>query len=194
MKLHLNLHWEKPQDTRYTILYGIPPEFKKQLIYGLNASHFYTVTFDESLNSQVQMSQMDVRVRYWNNRKNIAETCYFDLKFMRWPNADILLKNLDESISSLNRGLFLQSAMDGAQVNWNVLKLLDDKLSENLSKTMNIGSCAQHVVHGTLKTGTKSSEFNTDKILKSMFWLFDSSPSQHDVYLKEGISGKFPLR
>ena len=195
MKLHLKLHWEKPQDTRYTILYRISPKFKKQLIYGLNASPFYTVTFDESLNSQVQMSQMDVGVRYWNNRKNIAETCYFDLKFMRRPNADVLLKNLDESISSLNRGLFLQLAMDGAQVNWNVLKLLDDKLlSENLSKTMNIGSCAQHVVHEALKTGMKSSEFDTDKILKSMFWLFDSSPAQGDVYLKEGISGKFPLR
>ena len=143
---------------KYTMLYGIAPEFKKQLIYDINASPFYTVSFDESLNSQVQMSQMDVGVRYWNNRKNIAETCYFDLKFMRRPNADVLLKNLDESISSLNRGQFLQLAMDGPQVNTNILKLLDDKLvSENLSKTVNIGSCAQHVVHGALKTGMKSS-------------------------------------
>ena len=50
------------------------------------------------------MSQMDVGVRYWNNRKNIAETRYFDSKFMRQPNAYVLLKNLDESISSVNRG------------------------------------------------------------------------------------------
>ena len=56
---------------------------------------------------------------------------------------------------------------------------------------MNIGSCAQHVVHRALKTGVKSSEFDTDKILKSMFWLFET---QRDVYLKEGISGNFPLR
>ena len=42
---------------RYTMLYGIAPEFKKQLIYDINASTFYTVSFDESLNSQVQMSQ-----------------------------------------------------------------------------------------------------------------------------------------
>ena len=85
--------------------------------------------------------------------------------------------------------------MDGPQVNWNVLKLLSDKLvSENLSKTVNIGSCAQHIIHGALKTGTKSSEFDTDKILKSMFWLFESLLAWDDVYLKEGISGKFPLR
>ena len=119
---------------RCTMLYGIAPEFKKQLIYDINASPFYTVSFDESLNSQVQMSQMDVGVRYWNNRKNIAETHYFDSKFMRQPNADVLLKNLDESISSVNRGQFLQLTMDAPQVNWNVLKLLDDKLvPENLS-------------------------------------------------------------
>ena len=59
---------------KYTILYRIAPEFKKQLIYDINASPFYTVSFDESLNSQVQISQMDVGVQYWNNRKNIAET------------------------------------------------------------------------------------------------------------------------
>ena len=58
------------------------------------------------------MSQMDAGVQYGNNTKNIAETCYFDSKFMRQPNADVLLKNLDESISSLNRGQFLQLAMD----------------------------------------------------------------------------------
>ena len=118
---------------RYTMLYRIAPEFKRQLIYDINASPFYIVSFDESLNSQVQMSQMDVGVRYWNNRKNIAETRYFDSKFMRQPNADVLLKNLDESISSVSRGQFLQLTMDASQVNLDFLKLLDYKLvSENL--------------------------------------------------------------
>ena len=42
------------------MLYRIAPEFKRQLIYDINASPFYIVSFDESLNSQVQMSQMDV--------------------------------------------------------------------------------------------------------------------------------------
>ena len=52
---------------------------------------------------------------------------------MSRPYADVLLKNLDESISSLNRGQLLQLAMDEPQVNWNVLKLFGDKLvSENL--------------------------------------------------------------
>ena len=59
---------------------------------------------------------------------------------------------------------------------------------------MNIGSYAQHVVHGALKTGAKSSEFDTDKILKSMFWLFQSLPARRDICLKEGSPGKFSVR
>ena len=112
---------------RYIMLYGIALEFKKQMIFDINASPFYTVSFDESLHCQLQMSQIDVGVWYWNNRKNISETLYFWLKIQKTTNADVLLKNLDESISSLNRGQFLQLAMDGPQVNWNVLKLLDEK-------------------------------------------------------------------
>ena len=49
---------------RYAMLYGIAPEFKKQLIYDINASPFYTVFFYKSLNSQVQMSHMDVEVKH----------------------------------------------------------------------------------------------------------------------------------
>ena len=76
---------------RYAILYRIASEFKKQLIYDINASPFYTLSFDESLNFQVQMSQVDVGEWYWNNRKSIAEIrYYFDSKFMRQPNADVL--------------------------------------------------------------------------------------------------------
>ena len=67
---------------RYAMLDWIALELKKQLIYDINATPFYTVSFDESLNSQVQVSQMDVGVLYWNSRKSIAETHYFDSNFM----------------------------------------------------------------------------------------------------------------
>ena len=47
---------------------------------------------------------------------------------------------------------------DGPNVNWNVLDLLDDKLvSDNFAKNINIGSCAQHTVPGSLKNGFQKS-------------------------------------
>ena len=42
--------------------------------------------------------------------------------------------------------------MDGPSVNWDVLEMLEDQRAEkDLSKTLNIWSCSQHIVHGALK-------------------------------------------
>ena len=60
--------------------------------------------------------------------------------------------------------------MDGPKVNWDVLNKLDNKLVEDgFSKTLNIGSCAEHVVHGTFQTGSSNAGLNLEKILKGMF-------------------------
>ena len=64
--------------------------------------------------------------------------------------------------------------------------MLDVYLEEkDVSKTINIGSCSQHVVHGALKTGTSNTEWGIDKILKSMFWILCDSPARRDDYLSE---------
>ena len=181
--------------SRYTIIYGIAPELKKRLIYDVNRSPFYSVLFDETLNSEMQMCQMDVGIHFWNEVTGMAETRYFDSQFMLRPNADTLLAKLEDSVAMLDKSKFLQLSMDGPNVNWNVLDLLDNKLlSDGFSTTVSIGSCAQHTVHGSLKTGFNSLEFEVRKILKAMFWLFNDSPARRSVYLTEGISDDFPLR
>ena len=50
--------------SRYTMLYGIAPEFKKMLPYDVNQSPFFSISFDESLNSELQMCCMDVALRF----------------------------------------------------------------------------------------------------------------------------------
>ena len=86
-------------------------------------------------------------------------------------------------------------AVDGPNVNWTLLYLLDDKLvSDNFSKTLNIGSCAQLSVHDSLKHGFQKSTWNMDKLLKSIFWILHDSPARRDVYLQEGSTDKFPSR
>ena len=59
---------------------------------------------------------------------------------------------------------------------------------------MNIGSCAQHTISGSLKNGFQKSTWNMDKLLKSIFWILHDSPARRDVYLQEGNTDKFPLR
>ena len=62
--------------------------------------------------------------------------------------------------------------MNGPSVNLSVLDMLDSKWEVNdLSKMINIGSCSQHTVHGTLKVGATKAEWGIDKILKALFWI-----------------------
>ena len=73
--------------------------------------------------------------------------------------------------------------------------MLNNKLEENnLSKTINIGSCSQHTVHDALKVGAAKTEWGIDKISKALFWTLSDSPSSRDDYVREGGSEVFPLR
>ena len=82
--------------------------------------------------------------------------------------------------------------MDEPNVNRNVLNILDDKLeSENFPKALNIGSCAQHTVHGAFKDGFLKT-WKIDNLLKSVFWLLNDSAARQNVYL--AADGKyFPI-
>ena len=113
--------------SRYTILYGIALEFKRVLLYEVKSSPFFTVSFDESLNTDLQVGQMDVAVHFWNDKTGLSET-YFDSQFLRRSTSQNLFHSLYESMSQLEKNKLLQLAMDGPNVNWNILDLLDDKL------------------------------------------------------------------
>ena len=110
-----------------------------------------------------------VNTRFQNNETNILETQYFHSQFLERPNADNLFQNIKYSTSGLNEANFLQRAMDGPNVNWLALNKLDDMLIANgHEKTVNIGNCAQHKVHGGFQTRTSNTGWNIDKILKTM--------------------------
>ena len=107
--------------SRYMIIYGLAPYFKKKLLKKINFSFFYySVSFDESFNSELQKCQMDINVCYWDTKNNIAVTCYFDSVFLDRQNASNLLDSLQESTKQIPDKKFLQLAMDGPNVNWNV--------------------------------------------------------------------------
>ena len=79
-------------------------------------------------------------------------------------------------------------------VNWFVLNNLDDMLITNgHEKTVNIGSCAQHTVHGGFQTGTSNAGWNIDKILKVMFFVLHDSRARREVYTQEGETVLYPL-
>ena len=55
--------------------------------------------------------------------------------------------------------------MDGPSVNWLALGTLDDKLKvDNFAKNLHIGSCAQHIIHRTLKKGIHKTFWDLDTL------------------------------
>ena len=84
--------------------------------------------------------------------------------------------------------------MDGPTTNWNVLDIIDDeRVANGVQKTVNIGSCSLHILHGAFQTGFTKIDWDIGKILKAIYKLFDESPARRDVYLHEGDSELFPL-
>ena len=180
---------------RYMILFGLAPYFKNALIKDINNSLYYSLSFDKSLNSIVQKCQMDINIRYWDSKEKKVKTRYLDSQFLEQPNADNLLQRLKTAIKDLKEESILQLAIDRPNVNWEVLRKLDDTLVEDcLNKTLNIGSCAQHVIHGAFQTGSSKIEWQLDKVMKAMFSLFKDSPARQDVFKSVTGTDIFPLR
>ena len=189
-------HFQMKKDkARYLIVFGIYPALRANLIATINASPWYSVSFDESHNRHQQKCQMDVNVRYWNNHKNIVESSFLDSRFIYRPNAETLEEELKMSTKDLDMQKLLHLSMDGPTTNWCVLDLLDERLVESgFKQTLNIGSCTLHILHGAFRTGMQKTEWGVGKLLSALFKILDESPARRDVYLRIGDSERFPLR
>ena len=120
------------------ILYGRAPYYKDELIKRINDSIYYSVSFDEALNSVIQKCQMDVNISYWDSTEHKVKTSYFDSQFLERPNADNLLDSINVSTAKLKEDSFLHLAMDGPNVNWDVLNKLDNKLVSILEAVLSM--------------------------------------------------------
>ena len=85
--------------------------------------------------------------------------------------------------------------MDGPNVNWKILSILQIKREEEEFEELdNIGCCGLHVVSGAFQTGVKTVEWNLQKILHAMLKLLDKYPKRRGDFIKEGTVSSFPLK
>ena len=81
---------------------------------------------------------MDVNISYWDSTEHKVKTSYFDSQFLERPNADNLLDSINVSTAKLKEDSFLHLAMDGPNVNWDVLNKLDNKLVSILEAVLSM--------------------------------------------------------
>lgn len=181
----------------YTIVHGLAPYFLKKLQEILDNCQFIVISFDESLNKVVSKQQMDVAVRYWDREANQVKTRYFSSVFLHSSKAVDLKNGLIEAVGIQNLSKIIQVGMDGPNVNFSMLKMLKEELSDvnpRKSVLLDIGSCGLHNVHGAFKAGIKVLRWDVDVFLACLYYLFWQSPVRRGNYTANTNSNTFPLK
>ena len=154
----------------------------------------YVVLFDESLNPDLQKKQLDVHVRFLDVDGTV-KTRYIDSYFLGHATANDIVLKLNEKMSNIDNEAMLQLSTDGPNVNWKVSKEVSASMSEKLDKRLlNIGSCALHVFHNSIKAGLKECGWEIDTLLRSLYYLFHDSPARRDDFLSCTNSKLLPLK
>ena len=83
--------------------FEIAPYFKNELLQAANDSPFHAILFNESFNSNLQQSQMDVHVRFWDSASGKAISRYLTFQFLKSLNAANLLKHLTEALDTIHQ-------------------------------------------------------------------------------------------
>ena len=75
-------------------------------------------------------------------KKNVAQSVYYDSRFILRSNAVSLKEELLNSIKDLDMGKFLHLGMDRPSTNWNVLALINDhQVVNGFQKTLVLVPC-----------------------------------------------------
>ena len=176
------------------ILYFLSsPYIKESVIKSIKASPFFSILFDRSLNEILQIEQMDIYVRYYNQDKATVVTSYLELRFFSMPNAENISDELGQALSCLDIANMIMLSMDGPNTNWRVLtNLSKQRLSEDLCDLIEAGSCGLHIVHGAFQAGVVAFKWKLNKVMTSMQKLIHDSPARRDVYATVAKSKVFP--
>ena len=174
-----------PKKCHYLITFGLSPYFRGQIIKAIREAPCYVVSFDESMNRVTKNEQMDLVVRFWDDKLSQVASRYLGSEFLGHTRSEDLLGKFKQGISELNMNLLLQVSMDGPHVNWKFLEMLieDRKHADpDIPCLINVGSCSLHVVHGAFTTGASATEWKLDQLLRSLWYLSHDSPARREDF------------
>ena len=126
----------------------------------VNDSVFYAISLGESLNTVIQMGQMDVVVNFWDNVVNNECTRYLDSMFIGHVRHQDLFEHFISALDSLDLKKLLQVSMDGPNLSWVFFsELCNYRIENDMSRLLSTGSCGLfHTgsIDGAFKTGEQN--------------------------------------
>lgn len=110
---------------------------------------------------------------------------------MTEAKAENILESFKEGLKPLKLDSLLQVSMDGPNVNWKFLRLLQEDEDVNI---VDLGSCGLHVVHGAFQSGHKAAGWTVNDFLRGIYWLFKDSPARRAAFIKLTGQYEFPIK
>ena len=130
---------------------------------------------------------MDLLTHDWDNDTDRVCIHYMGSKFMGRSTAEDVLETFQNGISGVNESEVMQASSHGPNVNLAFLKKYTSVRKEKeLDPIMDLDTCGLHVVHGSMKAGAKASEWELQKLLKTMWQFIHYAPARRAMY--ENIS------
>ena len=173
----------------YLTGYGLAPHFRSLLLTKVRHQP-YVLIFDESLNEEQQMKQLDLLVRFWDH--DSVQTRYLTSIFMGHATANDLLQAVCHGIRDIGYSTLCQLSMDGPNVNWSFFTKFDKTIeTEHGTQLLNVGSCGLHTLHNAFKAGCLSTKWEVTDFLTALYILFDDVPARREDYeeVTDGVSG-----
>ena len=160
---------------------GLAPFFKDALNTRIRQRASFVLMFDESFNQKTSSKQLDVHVRTWDDGQVCS--CYYDSSFLGHASAEVVLESLLDISRKLELRKLSQVSMDGPNVNWKTLRLLQEHLKSTVGRqALDIGSYGLHNVQGAFQPGALKSGWEPNKLLSAMYYLFHESPAKREDY------------
>ena len=104
-------------------------------------SQVYVYSFDESLNSVTQTSEMDLYIRYWDKTENVVKVRYYGSSFLGHGRHNDILNQFTRLTRSLKSEALYQFSMNGPTVNLKFFKEFAADFKEgNFHSLVDIGS------------------------------------------------------
>ena len=169
----------------YFVTYGLAPYFKSLLNDTFSSLDCFVAMFDESYNktSFLKRVQMDLHVHFWDIDNDCVATRYFNSTILGKAAAQDIYENFNECISELDENKLLQVYSDGPNINLAFLNLLNKhRFNNELPHLINIGTRGLHTIHNSMKHGENSSGWKLNKLLQSMYKIFEEAPKRREKY------------
>ena len=108
----------------YMINFGLYPYFSDQLSKSLSECPLYSVSFDDSFNRITKNEQLDLAVRYWDNKLSCPVTRYLGSEFLGHSTADNLLSSFNKATLDIDPKKIINIGMDGPATNHKFFRLI----------------------------------------------------------------------